>query len=451
MRDRTAGLSAAAQHARDFLAGLDERPVAARVDAAGVRDALGGPLPEDGEDPEAVIDALVAGAEPGLVATAGPRHFGFVIGGALPAALAADWLVSAWDQNAAFHSLSPAAAAIEEVTVGVDARPARPARRRQRRLRHRRAGREHHLPGRRPPRGTREGRLERRGRRADRRTPGTHTLRRASPRNHLHRPAPARARRPARPSAIAADDQGRMRPDALRDALADRTARRSSVPRRATWPPARSTLSNRSPRRAPTTALGCTSTVRSGCGPPRRRPLRHLTRGVERADSWAVDAHKWLNVPYDSAMAIVADSDAHVAAMSLAGPYLVADPGQRDSTNYVPESSRRARVVPDLRRAEVAGPNRGRRTGRAQLRAGPAHGRATGRDSRRADPQRRRAQPGAGATAGRRRRQPGRGGRGSARRDLLAGRHDVGRQYVLRVSFSNWATTTTTSTARPTR
>jgi glutamate/tyrosine decarboxylase-like PLP-dependent enzyme len=73
---------------------------------------------------------------------------------------------------------------------------------------------------------------------------------------------------------------------------------------------------------------------------------RHLTRGVERADSWAVDAHKWLNVPYDAAMAIVADSDTHVAAMSLAGAYLVVDPGQRDNTNYVPESSRRARAVP---------------------------------------------------------------------------------------------------------
>jgi glutamate/tyrosine decarboxylase-like PLP-dependent enzyme len=73
---------------------------------------------------------------------------------------------------------------------------------------------------------------------------------------------------------------------------------------------------------------------------------RNLTRGVERADSWAVDAHKWLNVPYDSAMAIVADPDAHLAAMRLAGPYLVADPGHRDNTNYVPESSRRARAVP---------------------------------------------------------------------------------------------------------
>src|SRR6266576_1401504 len=115
MTDRTAGLRAAADHAEAFLATLDERPVAARADAAAVRSALGRALPDRGEDPAAVIDALAAGTEPGLVATPGPRHFGFVIGGALPAALAADWLVSAWDQCAAFHSLSPAAAAIEEI------------------------------------------------------------------------------------------------------------------------------------------------------------------------------------------------------------------------------------------------------------------------------------------------------------------------------------------------
>src|SRR5882757_9361421 len=118
MPDRTAGLRAAAEHATVFLATLDERPVAARADAAAVRSSLGGPLPEVGEDPATVIDAVAAGADPGVVATAGPRHFGFVIGGALPAALAADWLVSAWDQNAAFHALSPAAAAIEQITSG---------------------------------------------------------------------------------------------------------------------------------------------------------------------------------------------------------------------------------------------------------------------------------------------------------------------------------------------
>jgi glutamate/tyrosine decarboxylase-like PLP-dependent enzyme len=111
-RRRTEGLGVAAAHAERFLEALDERPVAASADATAVHEALGGPLPDGGEDSEAVIDALALGADPGIVASAGPRHFGFVIGGALPAALAADWLVSAWDQCAAFHSLSPAAAAI---------------------------------------------------------------------------------------------------------------------------------------------------------------------------------------------------------------------------------------------------------------------------------------------------------------------------------------------------
>src|SRR5688572_9472410 len=115
MPERTHGLSTAAARAEAFLRSVDERPVAAAADAVEVRARLGTALPEQGQDPEAVIEALADGAEPGLVASAGPRHFGFVIGGSLPAALAADWLVSAWDQCAAFHSLSPAAAAIEEI------------------------------------------------------------------------------------------------------------------------------------------------------------------------------------------------------------------------------------------------------------------------------------------------------------------------------------------------
>ena len=73
---------------------------------------------------------------------------------------------------------------------------------------------------------------------------------------------------------------------------------------------------------------------------------RALVRGVERADSWGVDAHKWLNVPYDGALAIVSDPTAHQVAMSLVAAYLVADDAQREPTNFVPESSRRARAVP---------------------------------------------------------------------------------------------------------
>jgi glutamate/tyrosine decarboxylase-like PLP-dependent enzyme len=107
----------AASAAQRFLDTLDQRPVAARDDATEIKAALGGPLSDRGEDPESVIEDLVTGADSGIVATAGPRYFGFVIGGTLPAALAADWLVSAWDQCAGFHSLSPAAAAIEDIVA----------------------------------------------------------------------------------------------------------------------------------------------------------------------------------------------------------------------------------------------------------------------------------------------------------------------------------------------
>src|SRR3712207_1564909 len=93
-------LSHAVAHAAEFLEGLPERRVAPTVTAEELREGLGGPLPEDPLEPGQVVADLVRAADPGLMATAGGRFFGFVIGGSLPAALAADWLASAWDQNA---------------------------------------------------------------------------------------------------------------------------------------------------------------------------------------------------------------------------------------------------------------------------------------------------------------------------------------------------------------
>ena len=345
MRDRTAGLSAAAQHALEFLSTLDERPVAASVDADGVRTVLGGPLPEHGEAPTAVIDALVAGADPGLVASAGPRHFGFVIGGALPAALAADWVVSAWDQNAAFHSLSPAAAAIEEVTsawtldlLGLPTKAS---------VGFVTGGQGPTPHVWRPP-----------ATRYSRRPAGTSKTTDSS----VHRqyascaanmptprstpPCDSLDSAPTLPVRVAADDQGRMNPAALQDALAD--ADGPTIVCAQAGNVATGSFDAFEPIADACSAHDAWLHVDGAFGlwAAAAPATRHLTRGVERADSWAVDAHKWLNVPYDGAMAIVADPDTHVAAMGLAGPYLVADPGQRDNTNYVPESSRRARAVP---------------------------------------------------------------------------------------------------------
>jgi glutamate/tyrosine decarboxylase-like PLP-dependent enzyme len=342
---RTAALQTAVAHAETYLNGLDERRVAARADASAVRAALGGPMPDHGEDPAAVIDALVAGAEPGLVASAGPRHFGFVVGGGVPAALGADWLVSAWDQNAAHHALSPAAAAIEEVVTGwlldlfglppnasvgfvtggqganttclAAARHAVLAR----------AGWD----------------VERNGLAG---APRIRVLCGAQAHATIHTALRLLGLGDATAIRVPADAQGRMDPDALAQALAGGDgptivcAQAGNV---ATGsfdsfePIADSCAAHRAWLHVDG-AFGLWAAAAPG--------TRHLTEGMQRSDSWAVDAHKWLNVPYDSAMAIVADHDAHLAAMTLAGPYLVADAGQRDSTNYVPESSRRARAVP---------------------------------------------------------------------------------------------------------
>ena len=108
-------LKRAHDHATSWLESLDTRPVPPQVGADAVADALGRDLPDESTDAEEVVDLLASACEPGLVAMPSGRFFGFVIGGSHPAALAADWLVSAWDQNAAMRQVTPATAAAEEV------------------------------------------------------------------------------------------------------------------------------------------------------------------------------------------------------------------------------------------------------------------------------------------------------------------------------------------------
>ncbi|MGH2578369.1 MAG: aspartate aminotransferase family protein, partial [Actinomycetota bacterium] len=110
-----APLRQAAQMAIDYLAEMAKRPVGRPIEPDALRATLGGDLPERGEDPEQVLESFARDADPGLVATAGPRYFGFVIGGSLPVTVATEWLAAAWDQNAGNYPASPAASVVEEV------------------------------------------------------------------------------------------------------------------------------------------------------------------------------------------------------------------------------------------------------------------------------------------------------------------------------------------------
>src|SRR5262249_51272549 len=116
MPDARAVLQRAAELAADYVETLGDRPVFPDATPEQLRAALGGPLPEEPLPAEQVVEELVADAEPGVVAMGSGRYFGFVIGGGLPAALAADWLTSAWDQNAGLYVAGPSASVVEQIT-----------------------------------------------------------------------------------------------------------------------------------------------------------------------------------------------------------------------------------------------------------------------------------------------------------------------------------------------
>src|SRR5690242_6247286 len=346
MTDRYIALDHANRHANRWLDTLATRPVPPRASVAEVTTALGTELPAGPTPADGVIDLLARACEPGLTAMPSGRFYGMVIGGTHPAALAADWLVSAWDQNAVLRAVSPAHAAVEDVaskwlldllglpeTSGVGfvtgatmsnftclaaARDAVLGK-------HGWDVAQHGLFG----------------------APRVRVL--VGAQRHDTVDLALRYLGLGAPEPVAADDQGRIDPEALASAL-DQA-------------PAETT---------PTIVVLQAGNLHSGAFDPFARAIavahahgawvhidgafglfaaaspatRHLTDGYDQADSWTTDGHKTLNVPYDCGIAIVADRNALRAAMTMgAMDYFITD-AAGDSCDTVPESSRRARAIP---------------------------------------------------------------------------------------------------------
>ncbi len=342
MTDERKILERVLEEATDFLDGLPSRRVAARTDVDGVAAALRRPLPDEGAEPLEVIEELIAGAEPGILAIPSGRFFGWVMGGVLPAALAADWLTSTWDQNAGLLVSSPAAAGAEWVAsewlldlLGLPANSAVGfvtgamianftclAAARHEVLR--RAGWD----------------VERDG------LPGAPDVT-VVVGEERHETVDVALRflglGEARSLVVPADDQGRIRLDTLADTLADVGNNPLIVCLQAgnvhsgAFDPIRDAVDLAHRYGAWVHVDGA-----FGLWAAASAQYRQLVAGVEQADSWATDAHKTLNVPYDSGIAIVANAEAMYAAMGVHAAYLIQDE-RPDPFSTVPEFSRRAR------------------------------------------------------------------------------------------------------------
>ncbi|HEX2053624.1 MAG TPA: pyridoxal-dependent decarboxylase [Actinomycetota bacterium] len=328
-----------------YRAEVAERPVVPQADLAALRQAVGGPLPDRGTQAREVVQQLAAAVTPSLVASAGPRYFGFVVGGALDAATCADILATGWEQVAFNYTTAPAAAIVEEVAgdwlkqaLGLPSSASF---------------------------GIVTG------------GQGANTVGLAAARHRVL----ARAGWNVEEKGLAGAPAVRIVAGEERHATIDRALRLLGFGSAAVEPVAAGPNGAIDPgdlgrvleagSKGPTIVCLQTGNVNTGacddltacCVAARRHgawihvdgafglwaaaspATRHLTAGLQLADSWAVDGHKWLNVPYDSGYVFCADPEAHLASMAYTAAYLVGHgTGERRApADFVPESSRRAR------------------------------------------------------------------------------------------------------------
>jgi glutamate/tyrosine decarboxylase-like PLP-dependent enzyme len=333
-------LAETAARAARYLAEINNRSVAPSPKAIANLESLAGPLPEVPSDPSKVLALLDDVGSPATVATAGSRYFGFVIGGSLPAALAANWLASAWDQNACMRVMSPTAATLEDivqrwiiellglpaesdlgfVTCTTMANFSALAAARSAILR--RAGwnvEEDGLFG----------------------APVIRVIVGQEVHVSVLKALNMLGLRRSRVEIVPADAQGRMRADAL-PALNDRTiiCIQAGNVNTGAFDPAQEICTRAREQGAwvhVDGAFGLWAAVS-----PR---YATLLNGVQNADSWAIDCHKWLNVPYDSGIVVVRGQGHLRRALSAGNAAYLAPSAEREPWHYTPEASRRARAV----------------------------------------------------------------------------------------------------------
>ena len=330
--------------ATTFLEGLPERPVAPRHDAAAMFAAFDRPMPASPAEPRAVIEELVRMAEPGVIGSQSGRFFGWVIGGSLPSALAADWMTTVWDQNAGSSGGTPSAAAIEQVAIRWVAEllelPATSGALVT-------GSQMAHFVG----LGVARGEVLRAAGwdlEADGLTgaPAITIVIGAERHGTIDRALRMLGFGTRQLRVVEADHEGQMHGDALADALAGDgpaivCAQAGNVNGGGFDPlPAIAEHVSRARTRRPVWLhLDGAFGLWARAAPARRA----LADGAEAADSWATDGHKWLNTPYDCGIVLTRHAVAHHRTLRGGADYLPQDTPVRNAFDHAPELSRRAR------------------------------------------------------------------------------------------------------------